>query len=476
MNKTISKILIFLVALLFCADVFAQASFIARRNDNAATVQILANGQLGALAADSTGRLFINPGVAADSLGKAEDAAHTSGDTGVQVLGVRQDTPGTVCGTNGDYCPLSVTSKGSTRAAIEFQSQDTAANGILKQEDAAAAGADAGVGILAKRQDSFGAQTNQDGDYAIPSTNSFSILYTDIRFAAQSSAADGLLKLEDSAAASGDAGVLSLGVASDGTGAATAAAGDYIAPAYNVSGAQLVDINVNFRSNQATSILKTEDLAAASGDALVGVAGVINDTYATKASDGDYTAPSLTSGGAALSVLVYDSVGTVDNKYPIKREDSASADLAALIGVATVREDALTVNSSTTGDYSPFKSDAVGRLITTLAPAGETWQICSAYIGTAANTSLKAAVTSNRIYVTKFSCIPNAVTTNQVFVTDGLGGTNMDALFVGPNTTGSDVIHTYPTPLRLTSATALGFTTAAASSVLCCASGYISVN
>lgn len=46
------------------------------------------------------------PGVAATSLGKAEDAQHTTGDTGVMLLGVRKDTaPTAIAGADGDYIP-----------------------------------------------------------------------------------------------------------------------------------------------------------------------------------------------------------------------------------------------------------------------------------------------------------------------------------------------------------------------------------
>lgn len=45
------------------------------------------------------------PGTGATNLGKAEDAAHTSGDVGVMALGVRQNAPAALGGTDGDYVP-----------------------------------------------------------------------------------------------------------------------------------------------------------------------------------------------------------------------------------------------------------------------------------------------------------------------------------------------------------------------------------
>lgn len=48
----------------------------------------------------------IIPGVGATNLGKAEDAAHSSGDVGVAALTVRQDAAAALGGTDADYQPL----------------------------------------------------------------------------------------------------------------------------------------------------------------------------------------------------------------------------------------------------------------------------------------------------------------------------------------------------------------------------------
>lgn len=52
------------------------------------------------------------PGVAATSLGKAEDAEHSSGDVGVMSLAVRNDALAALAGTDGDYAPLQVDEDG----------------------------------------------------------------------------------------------------------------------------------------------------------------------------------------------------------------------------------------------------------------------------------------------------------------------------------------------------------------------------
>jgi hypothetical protein len=78
-----------------------------KKDDGSTTVYLSASG------AGSDGDPFIPahsitaivPGVAATSLGKAEDAAHSSGDVGVMALAVRADTAAAT-GANSDYVPL----------------------------------------------------------------------------------------------------------------------------------------------------------------------------------------------------------------------------------------------------------------------------------------------------------------------------------------------------------------------------------
>lgn len=58
------------------------------------------------------------PGTGATSLGKAEDAAHTSGDTGVMALAVRKDTATALAGTDGDYSALETDASGRLWVAV----------------------------------------------------------------------------------------------------------------------------------------------------------------------------------------------------------------------------------------------------------------------------------------------------------------------------------------------------------------------
>jgi hypothetical protein len=67
-----------------------------------------------ATASVSSAITSVVPGTAATNLGKAEDAAHTSGDVGVMVLGVQQTTQAPL-GADGDYEPYLLDANGSKR-------------------------------------------------------------------------------------------------------------------------------------------------------------------------------------------------------------------------------------------------------------------------------------------------------------------------------------------------------------------------
>lgn len=106
------------------------------------------------------------PGTGATNLGKAEDAAHTSGDIGVMSLGVRNDALAALTGTNLDYSPIGVTASGEVYSYVTNVLPGSAANALGKIEDAAHASGDTGVMILAVRKDSPTNLVGADGDYA----------------------------------------------------------------------------------------------------------------------------------------------------------------------------------------------------------------------------------------------------------------------------------------------------------------------
>lgn len=125
MKRFFALALVLLLATPVFADVVEDSAHItgtkgpmclAVRNDTPSTLTST-DGDYSAIAVDAYGRPLIGaivPGVAATSLGKAEDATHASGDTGIAVLTRRIDTPATSASNSGDYATLDSDANGAT--------------------------------------------------------------------------------------------------------------------------------------------------------------------------------------------------------------------------------------------------------------------------------------------------------------------------------------------------------------------------
>lgn len=77
------------------------------------------------------------PGTGASNLGKAEDAAHTTGDVGVMPLAVRNDGGSTLASADGDYTPLGTDANGYLHVRDRASGPEGASllNGMLMQGD-----------------------------------------------------------------------------------------------------------------------------------------------------------------------------------------------------------------------------------------------------------------------------------------------------------------------------------------------------
>lgn len=89
---------------------------------------------------DTSGRLAVFtdavvPGTGATNLGKAEDAAHTTGDTGVMILAVRNDANATITTTDLDYSPVNVDSSGKVKTLAEQSGGWTVDTGEIPYAD-----------------------------------------------------------------------------------------------------------------------------------------------------------------------------------------------------------------------------------------------------------------------------------------------------------------------------------------------------
>lgn len=85
------------------------------RRNNSGTARVAADDEVCELSVDNTGRLLVSLDSGSASAGiHAEDAVHSNGHNGIQVLGVRNDLLATTrTSTNGDYSSLSVDSLGA---------------------------------------------------------------------------------------------------------------------------------------------------------------------------------------------------------------------------------------------------------------------------------------------------------------------------------------------------------------------------
>lgn len=93
----------------------STAATLAVAVQNTATVILSATG-LPTAATLAVAVQAIIPGTSASQLGKAEDAGHTSGDTGVMMLGIRNDAGIAFSDADLDYTPIRVNSAGNVIA------------------------------------------------------------------------------------------------------------------------------------------------------------------------------------------------------------------------------------------------------------------------------------------------------------------------------------------------------------------------
>lgn len=132
------------------------------------------------------------PGTGATNLGKAEDAAHSSGDTGVMLLGVRNPSLLSFTDAVGDYSPFSLSGLGELYVTTSTLNPGTGAAALGKAEDGAHTSGDVGVMALCVRQDTAAALATTNGDYIPCTTDASGKMWTnaDTELPAAASLAD----------------------------------------------------------------------------------------------------------------------------------------------------------------------------------------------------------------------------------------------------------------------------------------------
>lgn len=118
--------------------------------------------------------LSVVPGTGATALGKAIDTAAGATDTGVALLAVRDDALTTLTPVDGDYVPLRTDSTGALHVRVS-------AGGVAGVvEDAASAGGEEGILMLAVRRDTAASSSGTDGDFSTLNTDSTGKLHVNV--------------------------------------------------------------------------------------------------------------------------------------------------------------------------------------------------------------------------------------------------------------------------------------------------------
>lgn len=328
------------------------------------TLPTLTNEEKSELILDESGRLVISGRF-------LEDSAHSSGDAGLHILAVRQDSPGTLVDTDGDYAPLQVDASGNLRISGSITSN------FEYDEDSAHSSGDTGAFMLAVRNDSEASLVDTDGDYAPLQVDSNGRLKVATVVSVEPSDAE---FAEDAAHSSGDTGLHMLAVRQDTLAASTSADGDYSSLKVDADGELYV----------------TDEAARASLSAIETDAAAIE----TELLDQGTTLDSIESEIQSIT----------------HAEDAAHSSGDSGVMSLAVRADADGTLADTDGDYAPLQVDADGKLkvATTIAPIGsEAYTVTDALA--AAGDGLETITASGTPWVTVASVAVGAGTTAYLY-------------------------------------------------------------
>jgi hypothetical protein len=293
--------------------------------------------------------LSVVPGTSATSLGKAEDAAHASGDTGVMALSVRANTAAATSGADGDYQPLITDTNGrlhvldgnSAAALTALQTIDN----IVVVEDAAHASGDSGVLAMAVRRDANTTLVSADGDNSPLQVDSSGSL----KVAIISGAGSGGTSATDDAAftvASGS-GTPIMGYAA----ADSVDSGDVgVLRMTTARGLHTVAVN----STGTVIDPQTDDAAFTPASGLVSViAGIVT---ADSVDSGDAGAIAMTT-ARAMHVAVQGTVAVTDNSGSLTVDNAGTFATQATLqtGSALVGDVGLS-GARTSGGTTPYKN------------------------------------------------------------------------------------------------------------------------
>lgn len=243
------------------------------------------------------------------------------------------------------------------------------------------------------------------------------------------------------------------------------------------TGSAAVDLKGNLIAGTgAANFGKAEDAAAGSGDTIIPMACRSNTsgTSVTIGADGRYGVPACTTTGALQSVVLGQALGVSLGR--LEDDTWTSADVMAVVGGVSATN--LALFQSSTSETAHLVQDRLGRLMVSSGNYNESFDSCGTATATTADVAMKAAVASNRMYVTSIDCKSTSATTaTSLDFKDGTTVKAVGGIAQMATTSPGSFNVVFPTPLRGTVNTALNFATnVSTSSVTCCAHGYIAVD
>lgn len=328
---------------------------------------------------DSGGTVVLKP--------VAEDASHSSADTGIVGMAVRQDTPGNLSGTDGDYEPLQVSAgrlwvsatvdaalpagtnaigKLAANSGVDIGDVDvtsiipgTGATNLGKAIDGVTGGTDTGVILLATRDDALGGLTPAEGDNvqlfvsatgrlwcsatidaALPAgTNAIGKLAAntgvdigdvDVTSIVPGTGATNLGKAIDGVTGATDTGVLLLATRDDALAGITPAEGDNTQLFVDANGRLWGSVKVDSALPAGTNTIGNVKIAGLSATIVNGVSAAAVTSADASAADVDVTdAPS-----AGQKIVITDVVVSVAAAIDVTLKEETSGTVFAILYMA----------------------------------------------------------------------------------------------------------------------------------------------
>lgn len=298
------------------AGTFAvQATLAAETTKVIGTVNVAAAQTLATVTTVGTVSAVV-PGVGATNLGKAEDAVHADGDTGVMALAVRRDANTTLAGATGDYAPIQVDASGNVKVAII----SGAGSGGTAIADAAAftRGTTSVTPIAGVVETSAPTLTN--GNTGTVSLTTGGALRVDVT----SGGIPGFA--EDVAATSGDTGIVILGVRRDTAASSSGTDGDYSTLNLDSTGklhvnvGNTVTVGSHAVTNAGTFVVQTGAATAGGATPVSTVSAASTNATSLKASAGQVYSVTASNINAAIAYLKFynkASAPTVGTDTPV---------------------------------------------------------------------------------------------------------------------------------------------------------------